>query len=340
MRIVIVAEELNSVVWTFANSLHQQKQEVLVLTSRKTVLHEAPPFTVYSTFKKWSAIEALKMLPRLISWNPDVFHFFYTDDSQRRRPAHWVISAFAAGLPNKTVAASFFAETGLRTLRDRAFLQLFDVNTFATRSQLMRMKRKKFLPAKSISEILPPIESEILPDGKRIRSEVEKLVQTLDRYVIVPSPLPKNFPIQLLNKHGYEVLVLSERFRPRSPYYSTGALSHAERNLVFSKAKALFLAECDLSVLELRRFRELSEKNQLPVFATAYQNEILPGLCWHLKSGWILDQGLASLEKVLDDNAELALPRTYSGFSGQELMDNTLNELLRLYQKAFLRRWT
>lgn len=340
MRILIVTEELNSVVWTFAKSLHQQKQDVLILTSRDTDFDGVPPFPILTPFKTWSFLEGLKVLPRIASWNPDILHCFYTHEDHHPRPAQWILSAFAASLPNKTLAASYFVDGAIRPFRDRAFLKLFDVNTFGTRTQLMRMKRQKMLPSHAIVDVLPPIESEMLFESSRIRPEVEKLVATLGRFVLMPDPPPKPLNTKLLAQRGFEVLVLSERFRPRSWHYSTGTLTTAERDYVFSKATALLLAECDLSVLELRRFHEMCERNQLPVIVTAYQNELLPGLCWNGKSGWVLDQGLAGLSRVLDENPELQLSKSFTGVSGQELMDNALNELLRLYQKAYLLRWT
>lgn len=340
MKILIVTEELNSVVWTFAKSLQQQKQDVMILTTRGQEFETPPNITVLTPFRKWSLIEGARLVPRLIQWNPDIFHFFYANENHHPRAAQWVIATFVAGLPHKTLAASFFAEGNVRTYRDRAFLKLFDVNTFGTRTQLMRLKRKGLLPADAIAEVLPPIEAPEVGEQTRVRPEVVKLIETLDRFVLVPERAPKTLDPGLFRERGLEVLALSERFRPRSWHYSTGPLNAAELNFVFGKARALLAADCDLSVLELRRYKELCERNQLPVVVTAYQNELLPGLCWNGQSGWVLDQGLAGLEAILDEFPDFALRRDYGGFSGLELVDNTMNELLRLYQRAFRLRWT
>lgn len=340
MRILIITEELNSVVWTFAKSLQQQKQDVMVLTTRDQDFATNPPFTTLTPFRKWSMIEGARLIPRLITWNPDVFHFFYASEKQYPRAAQWVISTFAAGLPQKTLVASFFSDGNVRSFRDRAFLKLFDVNTFGTRSQLMRLKRKKLLPEGAIAEVLPPIEADSFIATTRVRPEVEKLISTLGQFILIPDRAPRFLPPAFFKERGFEVLALRDRFRPHSWHFATGPLSAAERDYVFSKAHALLIAECDLSVLELRRFHQLCERNRLPVVATAYQNELLPGLCWDGKSGWVLDQGLAGLQKIMADNPELKLEREFSGYSGVELVDNAMNELLRLYQRAFSQRWT
>lgn len=340
MRILIVAEKMNSVVWTFAKSLHQQKQDVVIVTSSPVDFPDVPPFPILSPFKTWSLLEGMKFVPRLLRLNPDIVHFFFAEAEHRPRPAQWVISSFAAGLPQRTLAASYFVDGSLRTLRDRAFMRLFDVNTFGTRSQLMRLKRKRILPRNAIAEVLPPLENESLPEGRQVRGEFERLLQTLGSYVLVPDPVPPALPVDLLKEQGFEVLALSDLFRNRSHFFSTGPLSGAERELAFHHARALILADSDLSVLELRRYHELCARTQLPVIVTPYQNELLPGLCRHGKSGWVLDQGLTSLGRLLDEHRELSLPRDYGGYSGHELTDNTLNELLRLYQRAFRIRWT
>lgn len=340
MKILIVTEELNSVVWTFAKSLQQQKQDVMILTARGQEFETPPNITVLTPFKKWSLIEGARLIPRFIQWNPDIFHFFYANEKHYPRAAQWVMASFIAGLPNKTLVASFFSDGNVRTFRDRAFLKLFDVNTFGTRTQLMRLKRKGILPNDAIAEVLPPIEAPELAQHTRVRPEVEKLVSTLGKFVLIPERIPKNLTPEFFKERGLEVLVLSHRFRPRSWFYSTGQLNAAETEYVFRNAKALVTAECDLSVLELRRYKELCERTQLPIAATAYQNELLPGLCWNGQSGFVLDQGLADLAKVLEEYPDFTLSRAYSGFSGLELVDNTMNELLRLYQRAFRLRWT
>lgn len=344
MKILIVTEELNSVVWTFAKSLQQQKQDVTILTTRGQDFESPPHIMVLTPFRKWSLLEGARLIPRLIQWNPDVVHFFYADEKHHPRAAQWVVATFMAGLPHKTLAASFFSDGNVRTVRDRAFLKLFDVNTFGTRTQLMRLKRRGILPSQAIAEVLPPIEAPELVVETRVRPEIEKLVTTLGKYVLVPEKPPATLPPHFFRDRGYEVLTLSEKFRPRAWFYSTGSLSGAELNFVFARARILLMADSDLSVLELRRYKELCERNQLPMIVTAYQNELLPGLCWNAKSGWVLDHGLgtdvAVLDRILDDYPEFSLSRAYGGFSGLELVDNTMNELIRLYQRAFQLRWT
>lgn len=340
MKILIVAEELTSVVWTFAMSLHEQRQEIILLTSRNEVVDQVPPFQIMTPFQTWSLREGFKLVPRVLSWNPDIIHFLFTHRRHHPRPAQWVLSSVFASLPQKTLAASFFVDGSLRTITDRAFLRLFDLNTFGTRTQLMRMKRKKVLPKSAIADVLPPIEGNQFVRPSQIRPELEQLIQSLGRFVLLPDPPPSHLDIRLLNQKGLEVLVLSDRFRKKTDFFSTGPLSGSERDFVFSRAAGLIAAECDLSVLELQRYREICERHQIPIVVTPYQNELLPGLCWHGKSGWILDKGLGGLELLLAQHPHLLLAKGYHSLTGQELVDTTLNELVRLYRRAYEARWT
>ncbi|PWU21662.1 MAG: hypothetical protein C5B49_02260 [Bdellovibrio sp.] len=339
-KIVLIAEELNSVSWAFALSLHEQRQEVLLVSAANPNFSEIPPFPVLTPFRRWRLREATRILPRILAWNPDIWHFLFTSDHFRSRPSHWVMAAVAHAIPHRTLAGSFFSNNQLKTYTDLAFLNLFDLRTFGSRTQLMRVKRRAPFWRPGLNEVLPPLEHQVTTERERLRPELEKLQVNLSPYILVPDPPPAQLNAAVLQKRGLEILLLSDRFVARSPYFYSGPLNNAELEFLLRHSQALLLAECDLSILELRRYHEWAERTETPLLVTPYQNELLPGICWNQKSGWILDQGLASLPALLDSNPRLELAKGFAGLSKHELMDSTLNELLRLYQRAFVARWS
>lgn len=338
-RIVLIADELNSVSLGFAKSLLQQSHDILLLSSVRKTFDQVPEFPILTPFNRWSLFEGARVLPQLAHWNPDVWHFLFTTDRSQPRPAHWLLAAFANTQLEKTLVASFFSNNQLKSTVDLAFLRWFDLRTFGTRSHLMRVKRRLALPAKSLDEVLPPIEEVKTRDALRIRPEIERLTETLTPYILIPDPPPSGLMPQWLHSRGYEGLLLSDRFKSRSPFFHSGPTSAMEREFLLKKSRAFYLADSDLSVIELRRFHELAETTKTPLIVSRYQNEILPGLCWHQKSGWVLESGSKSFLSLLNENVQLRLPEGFVGLSRHELTDSTLNELTRLYGRAYQLRW-
>lgn len=340
-KIALIADALNPISLAFGLSLQQQTQDVLFLTGESSDFSEVPRFPIMTPFKKWSMWEGLRTVPQIMAWNPDVWHFLFTQDQSQSRPAHWVLASFASALPNRTLAASFFSNNQIKTLTDTAFLNFFDLRTFGSRSHMMRVKRRSYFSPRGLTEVLPPLEHLDSEQELRIRPEIERLAKCLSPFVLMPDPPPASIHPAIFKAHGMEVLLLSDRFKPRSEFFYTGPLHTSEREYLMRASRALVLAGCDLSVLELRRFHELAERTETPLVISTYQNELLPGLCWHQKSGWILEMApAAGLQLLLQQNPKLELAKQFAGHSRHELTDSTLNELLRMYGRAFSARWS
>ena len=191
-----------------------------------------------------------------------------------------------------------------------------------------------------LSEVMPPFEIERDAGNSRIREDLEMLVKKLGKFVAIPG-IPANSEItKVFHKAGFEVLSISEKFKFDTPYFVTGSLTSAEKNFVFKSSRAIFIAGQELSLAELKNMQEISQTLEKPILATPAQNEILPGLCWHNKSGWVLDQGLGSLEQVLRQHPELSISGQFQSLNQGENLDSTLNELLRMYSKALQQRQT
>lgn len=337
-KIAIISEFADNTTWSLAESLHFQKQEILLVTSRDQTIDRVPTFEIMTPFRKWNALEALKVFPRLLQWNPDVVHFVFSQSRSKIHFAHWLLGSAVSALPGKAMAVSSFSELNLASRKEIQFLKFSRLMTFGTRKHLMKIKRAMSNPP--LSEVLPPFELPSMMEQSRIRPEIETLVKKLKPFVVFPQR-PNTFEIPTaLRQAGFETLTITEDFKFNAPYFSTGALSQVELNYIVESSKALWLAGMDLSANELRKFQELCQTYQKPIFVTPEQNETLPGLCWHQKSGWILDQGLATLKNVFLTNPNLEISGRFQSISPTEILDSTLNELLRLYSRALRTRQT
>lgn len=337
-KIALISEFADSATWSLAEGLHYQKQDVLLITSRNQNIDRVPTFEIMTPFHRWSTLEAFKLFPRLIQWNPDVIHFVFSQGTSKVHLAHWLLAPALSAIPGKALAISSFSELNLKGRSEVHFLKFFNLMTFGTRTHLMRIKRS--MPKPPLSEVIPPFEISNIANQDRVRPEIETLVEKLGRYIVMPHRPATLEALTLLKHAGFETLVFSESFKFNAPYYSTGALSPIEKSYVMKSAQAIWLAGMDLSVNELRTFQDMSQSLEKPLLVSPEQNEILPGLCWHLKSGWILDQGLASLEQVLRSNPNLEMSGRFQGVSHSEILDSTLNELLRLYSRILQQRPT
>lgn len=337
-KIALISEFADNSTWSLAEGLHYQKQDVLLVTSRDQEIDRVPSFEIMTPFRKWNALESFKVFPRLIQWNPEVIHFVFSQAKSQVRLAHWLLAPALSAIPGKALALSSFSELNLRNSKDFHFLKFFNLMTFGTRTHLMKVKRSMAKPP--LSEVLPPFEISRTSTEDRVRPEIETLVRKLGRYVLMPQKPLRPEICRILRQSGLETLVMSESFKFNAPYFSTGELSSIEQNYVVKASQALWLAGFDLSVNELRRFQDFSQNLAKPLLVSPEQNEILPGLCWHMKSGWVLDQGLASLENVLRNNPNLEMAGRFQSVSPSEILDSTLNELLRLYSRALQLRQT
>lgn len=337
-KVAIVSHQPDETTWSLASLLHQQRQDVLLITGPSDTFDRKMDFQLITPFKKWSAFEALRTFGVLLQWNPEVLHFVFSGPKARPTRAHWVLGSAFSAVPGKAVAISSFSELNFQNKIDQMFLSVSKLSTFATRGHLMSIKRST--SGRQISEVFPPLDlglsdKDFMESGNpRIRQELESLVKTLGRYLVFPQVPARTEIFEIFRRAGFEALVLQERFDPKSSFYTSGPISPVERNFIVQKSKALFLAGLPLSALELKIYQDLALRNQKALLVTPDQNETLPGLCWHGKSGWVLDQGLASLQGLLTANPYLLLNGVFQGPSHQEILDSNLNALLRLYSRA------
>lgn len=338
-KVALITEQVTPLVETLAKALQFQKQDVVIVTSREAARKLSGEFSVLAPFRKWNAFEAVRSLPALLSQNFDVWHFLFPSVDSQPLAAHWILGACARGLQQKVIAGSFSDPQNLRGWRQGKFPAMLDLALFPNRSFLMQAKREKSLGPHTLAEVLPPLEVPGEQESPKIREEVGRLLKGLGPYLVLPDL--QNGPAWLENS-PLDIVVLKPHPRKGSKHphvFYTGELHPAERDLIIENARAICLLFGEYSTLELQRFHQWSERFRRPLIVNRYQTEVWPGLCWHERSGWVLEDGDDPLRDLLIRNPQLNLPGGFENFSHRELVDSTLNELLRLYQRSFTIRW-
>ncbi len=338
-KIALITDSFSPLVESLATSLSHQKQDVTIITTRSAFEKVPSHLNVLTPFRKWNSIEAVRALPILISQNFDVWHFLFPASESRPRAAHWLLASVARSIPQKIVVGSFAGPGSLKRW-DARFLKLLDLALFSSRSFLMQAKRNKWLKPSTLAEVLPPLEGLAVPSEGHVREETHRLLKGLRPFLILPEL--QEGPDWIENS-PLDFVVLKPHPKKGSNHkhvFYTGYLTPAERDLLISRAKAICLLYGDYSALELQRFHQWSETAACPLIVRQFQTDIWPGLCWNLKSGWILEDIGDPLQNLLIENPALVLASGYQNYSRRELVDSTLNHLLRLYQKSFVLRWS
>jgi hypothetical protein len=335
-----------------------QQNEVTLITSRKETIPENLNFQVMRPFRRWNAIEAIRLFPRLLSRMPDVLHFVFSEAHQKPTVAEWLLCQFIQPIPGKVAAVSFFhAPQDFDSIWLRAFLKSCHLITWASRSHLLASKRTHHLSRNPIIEVLPPFFD--IPEMREAsheesHEEVAKLTSTLQDYFLIPSD-PEDF----FNAVKKDDLFFDEKINylflsVRPPLKNTFLQKHdltffylpstnsQDIELAIRKAKALLLAFSDLSVLELQRFFQLSLKTKTPLIIRPRQNDLFPGLVIPGRTGWVLEDGETSLRELFLNNPKLDLnlspdQNTNRNLS-HDMIDSSVNELHRFYKRALAAR--
>lgn len=349
-KIALITQKLSPEFLGFAKALHFHRHEVMIITSAEAVIPDGLPYETLTYFRRWSALEALRLFPRLLGHSPLVWHFVFSDlDQEKLRPAHWVLAQLARAIPGRVIAASLF-DTPFEVVKWklRPLLKSCDIVTTGSRESLMYLKRQKLLGGFCQTEVLPPLQSisEDFLEAGHHDQDVEKLAQSLKPYLIVPnsrlshasknsadwSELAAKISLVFLGprpEHLFEKLSA-----PSNIYFVGSHLSPADLAYLFSQSSGLLTAFDELSEVELMRYHEICSLTKTPTLATPRQAEALPGFCVVRKNGWVLEKGVQSFRQLFFDNPELRLNQPQYDRRTYEIADSALNELNRMYSKV------
>lgn len=180
-KIILVTEKVNSTSWPLALSLRAQQHEVVFLTSKGEEAANADGIRFMAYFKKWSFLEALRILPMIFSYEPQILHIIL--DQGPLTPAHAVLAGYAKSHPLMVLTTSLLQfERRLRTgSPTRLLLQESDIVTCPSVDSLAKLRGMSVRSKKQGRGILPPAldlyESTLLEEPHLEENKSEILVE-------------------------------------------------------------------------------------------------------------------------------------------------------------------
>lgn len=353
-KIALISEHLSPQTLGLAQALTFHRHDVMIITSAGEEVPDGISYPVLRFFKTWSAWEALKFFPHMLSQAPDIWHFVFAGEAHEKalpKMAHLILAQLAKALPRRVVASSFYDSLYQTPARKVApMLKSSDIVTTATREQLMFIKRRSWIKNFCETEVLPPFALHTSENEENILDpDLVKLVQSMSPYLLIPNErLNPNLSedshfIRLLSQK--KLLVCGSRqnmkikqlglqsSHPEIAFVGS-RLTEAQQAYLLKNSQGLLIAFEDFSAIELLQFHRLGSKAKKALITTRRQAEALPGIALHGKNGFVLDQGLSSLLQLLSDNPELKLQEESFQSVSSDLTDSALNELNRLYSKV------
>ena len=74
-KILLVCDKVTPTSWKLAQALKSQQHQVIFLTHRDALVENTEGIDFMAFFKNWSALEAARLLPTLVSMEPQIVHF-------------------------------------------------------------------------------------------------------------------------------------------------------------------------------------------------------------------------------------------------------------------------
>lgn len=368
-KVAVLSRTITSQTLGFAQALKMQRHEVILITSQDSALNanelalsEEIEFPVLRCFQDWSALEAIKHFPKLLTHGIQVWHFVFSDcELDQPHGAHFAIAQLAKVVPHSVVATSFFDSVfNVPKWQITPFLKSNDIVTTADRESLMYLKRKNRLNTKSSLEVLPPtmIQSQFTHNSQLdIDTDLQRLATARKPYLLVANerlpkfdwdyvlsqtnliilgPRPNNLWIENFwnerssqqDKQLSDPLLIEQKIS-----YSGKHLSENTLRFLLQNSIGLLTAFDDLSAVELMNWHRLCQKTQTPVLAHPRQVEALPGFCVHDRNGFVLESGIHSLKVLLSRNNELNLAQPQFELIRADISDSILNEISRMYAR-------
>lgn len=370
-KIILVTEKVNSTSWPLALSLKAQQHEVIFLTSFGEEATNADGIRFMAYFKKWSFLEAIRILPMLFSYEPQVLHIIL--DQNPLTAAHAVLASYAKSHPLMVLTTSLLQfERRLRAgSPTRLLLQESDIVTCPSVDSLAKLRGMNVRSRKQGRGILPPAldlyESSLFeePHYEEVESETvaqESLSHQLkdEPYFVIPC-FEKNFSADSLyfrrlarlaethfvvlwgssqswplrSRKQFETWMESQGLANR--WMFSGALPHSLEKELLKNAQCLILAGIKLSPQAISQFYLKAIQSNTPLALDSKQASVHAHLWRKNINCWILNH--ESLDKefstfLTKENFRPPESLQEKLTENRHLTDTPLNELNRLYTRA------
>ena len=345
-KIALLTRKLTPQALGLAQALRFHHHDVTIMTSVNEVVPDNLGYPVLTYFKRWSALEAIKFFPRILGQAPDIWHFVFSEtETEKPSGAHWILATLAKALPGRVVAGSFYDSIfEIPGHRLAPFTKACDIVTTATRENLMYLKRRGWLGKYTETEVLPPFVASSGWDEKTSQDQdLVQLISAIQPFLLLPSEhLPVLDWSEILScmnvvicgpRPQKPIKALGFRDFPKGLYFIGHHISDGQMLQLLRGSRGLLTAPDEYSVIELLHFHRLCFQTKSPILANIRQTEALPGFCIHNRNGFLLDQNLKTLKKLLADNEKLELAQATFEPLKSDITDSALNELNRLYAK-------
>lgn len=342
-QIALITKTLNSQVLTTAKGLSEQRQEVLVITGADQVVPSNYDFQVLTFFKKWNGFEAARLIPRLLTTVPQIFHFFFESEAEIPTWAHWTLGSFAKNLRRSVIVSFGGGKIDSKNWRRNRFLRMSHTVIAPSREKLMQLKRAGLIGENVLSEVVLPFP-EVEADAQESSESAVDFLNHWQPFVLVPSQAESPV-VHLLSEAfqatGHRLVFLGPR--PESLYadlrcLTIGHPSEYQLKKIAQMSSAILLAFHEYEPVELMRWQQLAAQLERPLIVLQKQIELLPGLCLHEKNGFVLGNLKDDFRRLLHNNPNLEITRFESHLTRTTPSDQSLNEVSRLYARTLASR--
>lgn len=369
-KVILVTDKVNSTSWPLALSLRAQQHEVIFLTSYgETLKDDDQGVRFFPFFKSWSLLEAMKLLPRLFTYEPQILHLIL--DKTRLKPAHAVLASYAKSHPLMVLTTSLLHLEKRLGPRNplRLLLQESDIVTCPSVEALAKLRGLSVRSKRQGRGILPPA--------------LDLYESSLVSEILVEEPASathKNWSARLSEAPFFVVPCLEKTFSPEVPFFQrlrriaethfvillgsshewplrqrrlfeewmhgqglheswmfSGDLSAQQEKELFRQTASLILAGIPLSAEEISQYYLKAIQCNTPLVLDSKQASVHAHLWQKNINCWILNH------EVLDKDLRIFLqqstyrpPESLQQMLSQDrhLTATPLNELNRLYSRA------
>ncbi len=345
-KIALITRKITPQVLALARGLLSQRHEIQVITSYRTEFNieseSALNIEILAYFKKWNWLETIRLIPRILQRPPDIFHFIFENNEDRAQTAHQILSQLALRLRRSTVVTVGNSAVDSKSWHKSSFLNSCQALIAPSREKLMYLKRQGLIDKHVKTEvILPlPIHEVALVESSSEQKTIYDQCQKWKPYILVPSQPRKKIVdqlVELVQGTGLKLIFIgsrSERVFADLRFTCLANPSSIELETLTQHAKAVMLATHEYEPAELMQWQKVCSKYQTPILALRRQVEIVPGLCQHEKNGFVLDHLAEDFRRILATNPKLQIQNYLRRSDLLTPLDQSLNNINRLYVSA------
>lgn len=356
-KIVLLSRNIKHTTWPLAVSLQAQQHQVYLITDRKAEIDNVSGIEVLSYFKNWSLLEALRILPTLLAINPQIFHLVLEKDEISK--AEILLSYMAQSFPRCIVTTSLLdLRKGIRENHwIKSLVEKSDVVTFPSLEAWGHLRGLNIRNRRQNRGLMPPLvglPAKLNPSFEH-SGEIKAWIRqrsTLAMPLISEQDINSKEIGELLQRLAvkYHLLFLgtfkewslsarkkwTHRLKKLGIHWIVSeTVNYSQGQKLIESCEGLWLAGLPLSPIEYTENLWMSWGARVPVVIDLTQASMHAGLWQDSVNSHIIktQSWKQDLDKLLSKRS-LELPNLLSPQTSRSLLDNSTNDLSRLYNKA------